>query len=103
MAYVVVVFFANCLYNCLQVDAYNTERALRKIKRQPSTLGVFVDEPSKKEVKVSREENKLKSEPEECSVSHNDDMESELPLSEEAGATRRQGNLKSFVGGPSSW
>ncbi|CAI9112979.1 OLC1v1013495C1 [Oldenlandia corymbosa var. corymbosa] len=86
------------------VALYDTERALRKIKRQPSTVAVSVGEPSQKEVKdVSMADGeKLLPKQEEKSVSRDDDMEIE-PRPEQDVAERRQSRLNSFVGGPSSW
>ncbi|KAL3512632.1 hypothetical protein ACH5RR_025349 [Cinchona calisaya] len=84
------------------VDSYNTERTLRKIKRQPASVAVHVSEPSQTEVKElskkHKEKSMLKSE-----ESQSDDMEIETQFSEHDGTTRRDSSSKSFVGGPSSW
>ncbi|CAK9151287.1 unnamed protein product [Ilex paraguariensis] len=87
------------------VESYNTERALRKIKRHSSAAALDVSEPGQKGVSdVSRhhmERSQLKSE--ECSVSQSNDMEFETQSSGQDKTNRTEGNSKSFIGGPSSW
>lgn len=86
------------------VDSYNTERALSKIKRQPSSVAVQVTEHNQMEVKefLSKHEEKSTLKSEEGGAGHGDDMEIEAQSSEQD-KSRRDSTSKSFVGGPSSW
>lgn len=87
------------------VESYNTERALRKIKRHTVSSAVDVSGPGQKGVddlsKHHMERLKLKSE--DCSVSQSNDMEIETQSSKRDKNNKRDGSTKSFVGGPSSW
>ncbi|XP_060216060.1 exosome complex component RRP45A-like [Lycium barbarum] len=78
------------------VESYNTERALKMVKRHaPPSKAVDVNEPSQK-AKQILEEQKLKSE--ECSVSQSDDMDVE-----QGRINKRTDKTLSFTSGPSSW
>ncbi|KAJ8551342.1 hypothetical protein K7X08_000712 [Anisodus acutangulus] len=78
------------------VESYNTDRALKMVKRHaPPSKAVDVNEPSQK-AKQILEAQKLKSE--ECSVSQSDDMDIE-----QGRINKRSDKKQSFTGGPSSW
>ncbi|KAL5987311.1 hypothetical protein ACLOJK_038476 [Asimina triloba] len=98
-----------------QVEAYNAERAFRKIKRHSSLSAVDVDGPdakmrdledqyaSKKEVgELSRDDVKrLENEPDRSSSGQNNVLESETSSSQQGDINGRSD--KKFIGGPSSW
>ncbi|CAN1319015.1 Exosome complex component RRP45B [Linum perenne] len=94
------------------VEVYNTERALRKIKRHstPIAANVSVDNDNVKnklpeqnvhELSTAQME-KLKLKPEE-STNKNDDSDHHARSSEQAGSRHTKANASIFLGGPSSW
>ncbi|XP_057479380.1 exosome complex component RRP45A-like isoform X1 [Actinidia eriantha] len=97
------------------VESYNTERALRKIKRHSSSAALDVSEPGAKleTQKVSVDQKvvdlsghymeRLKLISEESGVSQRYNIESESQSSEQDRTNRRDGHATSFIGGPSSW
>lgn len=87
------------------VESYNTERALRKIKRHTSSAAVDISEPTQKGVgEISKNHmERLKLVSEESSVVQSNDMEVDAQSSEQDKTSRRDGDAKSFTGGPSSW
>lgn len=89
----------------LQVESFNTERALRKIKRHTSSAAVDISEPTQKGVgEISKNHmERLKLVSEESSVVQSNDMEVDAQSSEQDKTSRRDGDAKSFTGGPSSW
>lgn len=98
-------FLQLIFYFSLQVESYNTERALSKIRRQPSSVAVRANESNQMEVKEFSRKHKEKpmSKSEECGVSHSDEMEIEAQSSDQDKTTKKKSNSNSFVGGPSSW
>ncbi|CAN0922477.1 Exosome complex component RRP45B [Linum grandiflorum] len=97
------------------VEAYNTERALRKIKRHSTAVAVNVNV----ENDIAKEQNnklpaesvhelstaqmeklKLKSE---GSSMNEDDIDHHTRSSEQVGSRRAEGNASVFLGGPSCW
>lgn len=87
------------------VESYNTERALRKIKRHTSSAAVDISEPTQKGVgEISKNHmERLKLVSEESSVVQSNDTEVDAQSSEQDKTSRRDGDAKSFTGGPSSW
>uniref|UniRef100_A0A5B7B6T0 Protein ECERIFERUM 7 n=1 Tax=Davidia involucrata TaxID=16924 RepID=A0A5B7B6T0_DAVIN len=99
------------------IESYNTERALRKIKRHSSSAVLDVSEPGAKlwETQNQCDDQKgvndlsrhhmerLKLKSEEPGVSQSNDMEVEAQSSVQDRTNRRDGNAMSFIGGPSSW
>ncbi|CAL5437936.1 unnamed protein product [Camellia sinensis] len=98
------------------VESYNTERALRKIKRHSSSAALDVNEPGAKLVTKNqsvdqkgvgdlsgRHVERLKLITEECGVSQSNNMEGEIQSSEQDRINVKDGHSKSFIGGPSSW
>ncbi|CAN1160722.1 Exosome complex component RRP45B [Linum perenne] len=94
------------------VEVYNTERALRKIKRHstPIAANVSVDNDNVKnklpeqrvhELSTAQME-KLKLKPEEI-TNENDDSDHHTRSSEQAGSRHTKANASIFLGGPSSW
>ncbi|KAA8533097.1 hypothetical protein F0562_033370 [Nyssa sinensis] len=99
------------------VESYNTERALRKIRRHSSSAVLDVSEAGAKMRETQNqsddqkgvgdlsrhhmEKSKLISE--EPGVSQSNDMEVEAQSSEHDRTNRRDGNATSFIGGPSNW
>ncbi|CAL5350836.1 unnamed protein product [Camellia sinensis] len=98
------------------VESYNTERALRKIKRHSSSAALDVNEPGAKLVTKNqsvdqkgvgdlsgRHVERLKLISEESGVSQSNNMEGEIQSSEQDRINVKDGHSKSFIGGPSSW
>lgn len=99
------------------VEAFNTERALRKIKRHSSSIAVDVSGPGAKmrenknqsvDEKVvnelsSHHMERLKMESEESCVTQSSDVEVKTQLSEQGRTNRSDEDTRSFIGGPSSW
>ncbi|EEF31262.1 exosome complex component RRP45A [Ricinus communis] len=98
------------------VEAYNTERALRKIKRHSTSVAVNVstaidvreleNKPfiQKGISEISRHQmERLKLTSEESSVSQSNGIDSGLRSSEQGGTSNREGNATNFLGGPSRW
>ncbi|GMQ00831.1 hypothetical protein CsSME_00047729 [Camellia sinensis var. sinensis] len=98
------------------VESYNTERALRKIKRHSSSAALDVNEPGAKLVTKNqsvdqkgvgdlpgRHVERLKLITEESGVSQSNNMEGEIQSSEQDRINVKDGHSKSFIGGPSSW
>jgi len=98
------------------VESYNTERALRKIKRHSSSPSLDVSEPCAKwETRKKSVDQKgvddlsghhmerLKLTSEESGVCQINDMECENQLSEQVGTNKKDGHARSFIGWPSSW
>lgn len=88
------------------VELYNTERALRKIKRHSSSVAFDV---GGLDAKTRENENqfvnmeRLKSISEERCGSQSNDVQGEIQPFEQGGANRRDDRAKSSIGGPSSW
>ncbi|KAG6789420.1 hypothetical protein POTOM_005518 [Populus tomentosa] len=98
------------------VEAYSTERALRKIKRHPtsaagnvSVAGSDVKEQNKTVVQAGGSElsrhhmERLRLVSEETCCSRSNDNDGDIKSSEQGGASRGESNAVSFLGGPSSW
>ncbi|GMP46825.1 hypothetical protein CsSME_00014838 [Camellia sinensis var. sinensis] len=98
------------------VESYNTERALRKIKRHSSSAALDVNGPSAKLVTKNqsvdqkgvgdlsgRHVERLKLISEDSGVSQSNNMEGEIQSSEQDRINVKDGHSKSFIGGPSSW
>ncbi|KAJ6905120.1 exosome complex component RRP45A-like isoform X1 [Populus alba x Populus x berolinensis] len=98
------------------VEAYNTERALRKIKRHPtsdagnaSVAALDVTEQNKtvEQVEVSElsrhHMERLKLVPDETCSGRGNDNDGDIKPSKQDGTGRGQGNAMNFLGGPSSW
>ncbi|XP_034896588.1 exosome complex component RRP45A isoform X2 [Populus alba] len=98
------------------VEAYNTERALRKIKRHPtsgagnvSVAALDVTEQNKtvEQVEVSElsrhHMERLKLVPDETCSGRGNDNDGDIKPSKQGGTGRGQGNAMNFLGGPSSW
>lgn len=89
----------------MQVDSYNTERALRKIKRHTSDP-MDVDRGASntgvtQNSSVDRME-RLKPVSEEGIANQSEDVEGETQLSGKR-QTNKVNDVKNFIGGPSSW
>ncbi|KAL0000012.1 hypothetical protein SO802_019614 [Lithocarpus litseifolius] len=92
------------------VESYNTERALRKIKRHPSSVALDISGAG-----VNKEKNQNKPVPQkgdsersnltsEKSVADQSmDIEGEAKSSEQQQTNKIDGDAKNFIGGPSSW
>lgn len=94
----------------MQVDAHNTERALRKIKRHPSLVAVDVNGPDTvmkdkdKEVgEASRYMDRSADKPEESCSQHCNGTGSEAQSFQKGETPRKGENVKASVGAPSSW
>ncbi|KAL9367890.1 hypothetical protein Peur_039089 [Populus x canadensis] len=98
------------------VEAYSTERALRKIKRHPtsaagnvSVAGSDVKEQNKTVEQVGGSElsrhhmERMKLVSEETCSSRNNDNDGDIKSSEQGGTSRGESNAMNFLGGPSSW
>ncbi|OAY61336.1 exosome complex component RRP45A isoform X1 [Manihot esculenta] len=99
------------------VEAYNTERALRKIKRHSTSVAVNVstsggdvrEHESKSFMQKGVSElskyqmERLKLVSEESCTSQSNDTDGGLRSSEQGGTSCREGNATNFLGGPSSW
>ncbi|XP_052311614.1 exosome complex component RRP45A isoform X2 [Populus trichocarpa] len=98
------------------VEAYNTERALRKIKRHPtsgagnvSVAALDVTEQNKTIEQVEGSElsrhhmERLKLVPDETCSGRGNDNDGDIKPSKLGGTGRGQGNAMNFLGGPSSW
>ncbi|XP_075506261.1 exosome complex component RRP45A-like isoform X2 [Primulina tabacum] len=85
------------------VESYNTERALRKIKRHPDPV-VDVSKGAGMRVRsLSIEMEKTRLKIEDRKVNRSDDMEIETHSSKKTGSRLGDAKFKSFIGGPSSW
>ncbi|CAI0541843.1 unnamed protein product, partial [Linum tenue] len=97
------------------VEAFNTERMLRKIKRHSTALAANVsienDVKGQKDKLAGQRVNessmaqmeRLKLKPDESSISQNDGLGSETRSSDQISSQRAEGNAPLFLGGPSSW
>ncbi|XP_058199255.1 exosome complex component RRP45A-like isoform X2 [Rhododendron vialii] len=98
------------------VESYDTERALRKIKRHSSSPALDVCEPCAKWETLEKSVDqkgvddlsghhleRLKLTSEESGVCHINNMECGSQLSEQVRTNRKDGQARSFIGGPSSW
>lgn len=93
------------------VESYNTERALQKIKRRPSSVPLDVSEAGGNVVAKNQnqsfdqkgvsEESKLM--PEKILADQSMDVEGETKSTELRQTKRVDGDAKNFIGGPSSW
>ncbi|XP_073049811.1 exosome complex component RRP45A-like isoform X2 [Primulina eburnea] len=84
------------------VESYNTERALRKIKRHPDPV-VDVSKGARTGVRsLSIEMEKTRLKIEDRKVNRSDDMEIETHSSKKNGTRLGDAKFKSFIGGPSS-
>lgn len=72
----------------MQVESYNTKRALKKIKRHPNS--VDINDVSKGMEKPKR-------------TSQSDDMEIESQSSKKDESSSRDCKTTAVIGGPSSW
>ncbi|XP_073016379.1 exosome complex component RRP45A-like isoform X1 [Primulina eburnea] len=85
------------------VESYNTERALRKIKRHPDPV-VDVSKGAGMGVRsLSIEMEKTRLKIEDGKVNRSEDMEIETHSSKKTGCRLGDAKFKSFIGGPSSW
>ncbi|XP_057954385.1 exosome complex component RRP45A-like isoform X2 [Malania oleifera] len=99
------------------VESYNTERALRKIKRHSSSVALdvsgsgaklrgiqsqSVDETGVGELSRHHME-RLKLVSDESCVTDSNNIESKTQFSEKGGTNKRQCDTRSFIGGPSNW
>uniref|UniRef100_A0A2P2KMU3 Protein ECERIFERUM 7 n=2 Tax=Rhizophora mucronata TaxID=61149 RepID=A0A2P2KMU3_RHIMU len=99
------------------VEAYNTERALRKIKRHPTSVPVSVSasggcfrelqnksiEPKEVGELSTQQMERLKLASERSSSSQSNDIDGNMKSSEKGGTNHEEGNSKNFLGGPSRW
>ncbi|CAI0541400.1 unnamed protein product, partial [Linum tenue] len=97
------------------VEAFNTERMLRKIKRHSTAVAANVsienDVKGQKDKLAGQRVNessmsqmeRLKLKPDESSISQNDGLGSETRSSDQISSQRAEGNAPLFLGGPSSW
>ncbi|KAG5253825.1 protein RRP45A [Salix suchowensis] len=97
------------------VEAYSTERALRKIKRHPtvagnvSVAGSDVKEQNKTVEQVGGSElsrhhiERLKVVSEETCSSRSNDNDGDIKSSEQGGTSRGESKAMNFLGGPSNW
>ncbi|CAK7331170.1 unnamed protein product [Dovyalis caffra] len=98
------------------VEAHNTERALRKIKRHPTSVAGNVSiaahdvkEQNKTFEQVGASElsrhhmDRLKLVSEETCSSRSNDNDGDIKSSERGGSSRAEGNAMNFLGGPSNW
>lgn len=87
----------------MQVESYNTERALRKIKRHPDPV-VDVSKDTGMGVRsLSMEMEKTRLKIEDGKVNRSDDMEIETHSLKKTGSRLGDAKFKSFIGGPSCW
>ncbi|XP_062173217.1 exosome complex component RRP45A-like [Alnus glutinosa] len=92
------------------VESYNTERALRKVKRHSSSVSLDV---SGADVDVVKNQNqsfdqkgvseRSKLIPGKSIADQSTDIESETKSSRQGQTSRIDGDAKNFIGGPSSW
>ncbi|VVA37774.1 PREDICTED: exosome [Prunus dulcis] len=88
------------------VDSYNTERALRKIKRRTSSDPMDVDRGASNTGLTQNSSvyhmERLKPVSEEGIANQSEDVEGETQLSDKR-QTNKVNDAKNFIGGPSSW
>ena len=110
-------FAPNLILSCelMEVEAYSTERALRKIKRHPavagnvSVAGSDVKEQNKTVEQVGGSElsrhhiERLKVVSEETCSSRSNDNDGDSKSSEQGGTSRGESRAMNFLGGPSDW
>ncbi|KAL5567090.1 hypothetical protein UlMin_030254 [Ulmus minor] len=84
------------------VDSYNTERALRKIKRHPSTVPMDVDKKGTSEVS-SHHSDRLKPMSEQSIPNQHENVQDETKPFEQRQINKGNKDSKNFIGGPSSW
>jgi exosome complex component RRP45 len=111
-------FDPNLILSCelMEVEAYSTERALRKIKHHPtsaagnvSVAGSDVKEQNKTVEQVGGSElsrhhmERLRLVSEETCSSRSNDNDGDIKSSEQGGTSGGESNAVSFLGGPSSW
>lgn len=85
------------------VESYNSERALQKINRRPTTTAVNFSEPTPPGVRNLSMHHMDRLRLEESSISQSHDMEVENQSLEHDKVNKTDGSAKSFIGGPSSW
>ncbi|KAF1002863.1 hypothetical protein AG4045_001414 [Apium graveolens] len=87
------------------VESFNTERALRKIKRHNSSAAVDVSEPAQKGGTEFSDTHmcRLNLMSEESRVIQSNGMEVDGKLLQQEETIMRDSDAKSFIGGPSSW
>lgn len=86
----------------LQVESFNTERSLRKIKRHTSSDVVDVSETARKvDIELSTNHMDRLTLLSEDRVAQSNDMEVDCQISQ--GVSKRDTGAMSFSGGPSSW
>ncbi|XP_050274506.1 exosome complex component RRP45A-like isoform X2 [Quercus robur] len=92
------------------VESYNTERALRKIKRHPSSValdisgaGVNIGKNQNKPVPQKGDSERSNLTSEKSVADQSMDIEGEAKSSEQQQTNKIDGDAKNFVGGPSSW
>ncbi|XP_074373275.1 exosome complex component RRP45A-like isoform X2 [Apium graveolens] len=87
------------------VESFNTERALRKIKRHNSSAPVDVSEPAQKGGTEFSDTHmcRLNLMSEESRVIQSNGMEVDGKLLQQEETIMRDSDAKSFIGGPSSW
>ncbi|KAK4608452.1 hypothetical protein RGQ29_002029 [Quercus rubra] len=92
------------------VESYNTERALRKIKRHPSSValdisgaGVNIGKNQNKPVPQKGDSERSNLTSEKSVADQSMDIEGEAKSSEQQQTNKIDGDAKNFIGGPSSW
>ncbi|GMY16245.1 exosome complex component RRP45A-like isoform X1 [Fagus crenata] len=91
------------------VESYNTERALRKIKRHSSVAldvsvaGVNIGKIQNQPVDQKNDSARSKLISENSVADQSMDIEGEAKSSEQGQTNRIDGDAKNFIGGPSSW
>lgn len=92
------------------VESYNTERALRKIKRHPSSValdisgaGVNIGKSQNKPVPQKGDSERPNLTSEKSMADQSMDIEGEAKSSEQQQTNKIDGDAKNFIGGPSSW
>lgn len=94
----------------MQVESYNTERALRKIKRHPSSValdisgaGVNIGKNQNKPVPQKGDSERSNLTSEKSVADQSMDIEGEAKSSEQQQTNKIDGDAKNFIGGPLSW
>nr|POE54274.1 exosome complex component rrp45b [Quercus suber] len=92
------------------VESYNKERALQKIKRQPSSValdisgvGVNIRKNQNKPVPQKGDNERSNLTSEKSVADQSMDIECEAKSSEQQQTNKIGGDAKNFIGGPSSW
>uniref|UniRef100_A0A803Q9H9 Protein ECERIFERUM 7 n=1 Tax=Cannabis sativa TaxID=3483 RepID=A0A803Q9H9_CANSA len=82
------------------VDSFDTQRALKKIKRHPASTAMDIDEVDSKLKKIKSE---LVDKNDTIISGQSENVEEGGTKSLEQGQTKKGNEVKKFIGGPSSW